>query len=161
MGSYMICPTIMTFRFPNFRKPLDKTLPMFYHIGSILVISVLVQPGLSLRCYSCDSINDKTCRNLTSQTPGSAALVMKCQEDMMCLQKVDKNQEELVVFRECSHRTFGNKCNENQDSCHYYCDTDLCNTGLKGDMPGSTTNKIAGSSYLFYLSLLYYVYFLM
>ena len=28
-------------------------------------------------------------------------------------------------------------------------------------MPGSTTNKIAGSSYLFYLSLLYYVYFLM
>ena len=108
LTSYMICPTIMTFRFPNFRKPLDKTLPMFYHIGkflqitsdvyflsvggagSILVISVLVQPGLSLRCYSCDSINDKTCRNLTSQTPGSAALVMKCQKDMMCLQKVGK-----------------------------------------------------------------------
>ena len=64
----------------------------------------------------------------------------------------DRNHGELVVFRECSHLHFPSKCNDNQvrqwpelasyqcilqDSCQWYCRTDFCNTGLRGQMPTS------------------------
>ena len=33
-----------------------------------------------------------------------------------------------------------------QDSCHWYCNTDLCNTGLKGDMPTNPNKPIQSRS---------------
>ena len=89
----------------------------------------------------------------------------------------DKDQEKLVVFRECSHRLFPDSCNDHQvrrkeaegrdrhlllqDSCHYYCATDLCNFGLKGEMPNSATNMILGNSYIFLFKLVYSLYVFM
>ena len=66
---------------------------------------------------------------------------------------LDRNEGEVVVFRHCSHKLFDSKCNDDQvrlawgrsrdspepllmqDSCHWYCQTDLCNIGLNGKMP--------------------------
>merc|ERR1711973_880679 len=102
-----------------------------------LLLAIVTQPGLSLRCYTCNSKDDISCWNLTSSRDIPVKVSECPKEGMDCMQKIDKNHDKLVVFRECSHRTFPDKWNDDQDSCHWYCNTDLCNHGLMGEMPNS------------------------
>ena len=97
-----------------------------------LLLAIVTQPGLSLRCYTCNSKDDISCWNLTSSPRDIPVKVSECpKEGMDCMQKIgiivsctvlhditcillDKNNDTLVVFRECSHRTFPDKCNDDQ-----------------------------------------------
>ena len=47
-----------------------------------------------------------------------------------------------------------------QDSCHWYCNTDLCNHGLMGEMPNSAATNIL-RNYIFLFKLVYSYYLVM
>ena len=69
----------LSFLFPDLSSPP----------GCLLAALLVTEPGLSLRCYSCNSKEDISCWNLTSSSRDVMDKVSECnQEGMECMQKI-------------------------------------------------------------------------